>query len=404
MVYFLKSEKWVRTMTEQAQELFNEMRAFRRDLHENPELSGEETDTSRKIQKKLDEYGIDYSTGYAKTGVLGVIQGGKPGKTVGLRADIDALPILEKADVPFKSKVDGKMHACGHDAHTAMLLGVGKLLQDRKQDMAGTILLIFQPAEENAPTGGSEQMMEDGVFDNYQPDVLMAQHVWPGLPVGQVGIIDGAIMGNSDRFQVTLHGAGGHASMPHQTVDAIIIANQVMSAIQTIISRNANPMDSGVITIGKITGGYRYNVVADTVVLEGTIRSLSDDTKKLLKKRFHEVVEGAVAMMGGTCDIDYSDGYPATINTKRWAEVVRKSAKRQLGDGGVPEVIGSMAGEDFGRFLKKYEGIYYWLGTSIGENQKPLHDPGFMIDEQAMSIGAELMAQAALDVLTELNE
>ncbi|MBT2582152.1 M20 family metallopeptidase [Planococcus sp. ISL-109] len=390
-------------MKGQVQALFEDIRAFRRELHENPELSGEEVETSKKIQAKLDEYGITYFTGYAKTGILAVIEGGKPGKTVGLRADIDALPILEKADVPFKSKVDGKMHACGHDAHTAMLLGVGKLLQDQKSEIAGTVLLIFQPAEENAPTGGSEQMMEDGVFDKYKPDVLLAQHVWPGLPAGQVGIIDGAIMGNSDRFEVTIHGSGGHASMPHQTVDAIIIANQVISAIQTIISRNANPMDSGVITIGKISGGYRYNVVADTVVLEGTIRSLSDDTKKLLKKRFREVVKGAVEMMGGTCEIDYSDGYPATVNTKRWAEVIRESAKSTLGDEGVPEVIGSMAGEDFGRFLKKYEGVYYWLGTSVGENQKPLHDPGFMIDEDALAIGTEVMAQAALDVLSELN-
>ncbi|MGM0897970.1 MAG: M20 metallopeptidase family protein [Bacillota bacterium] len=390
-------------MKEAAQGMFEDIRAFRRELHENPELSGEEVETSKKIQAKLDEYGITYFTGYAKTGVLGVIEGGKPGKTVGLRADIDALPILEKADVPFKSKIDGKMHACGHDAHTAMLLGVGKLLQDRKNEIAGTILLIFQPAEENAPTGGSKQMMEDGVFDKYQPDVLLAQHVWPGLPAGQVGIIDGAIMGNSDRFQVTIHGAGGHASMPHQTVDAIVIANQVISTIQTIISRNANPMDSGVITIGKISGGYRYNVVADTVLLEGTIRSLSDDTKILLKKRFHEVVQGAVEMMGGHCEIEYSDGYPATVNTKRWAEVIRESAKNQLGEEGIPEVIGSMAGEDFGRFLKEYEGVYYWLGTSVGENQKPLHDPGFMIDEQALSIGTEVMAQAALDVLEELN-
>ena len=390
-------------MKEQAQELFEEVRAFRRELHEHPELSGEEVETSKKIQAKLDEYGITYFTGYAKTGILAVIEGGKPGKTVGLRADIDALPILEKADVPFKSKVDGKMHACGHDAHTAMLLGVGKLLQAQKNDIAGTVLLIFQPAEENAPTGGSQQMMEDGVFDKYAPDVLLAQHVWPGLPAGQVGIIDGAIMGNSDRFEVTVHGSGGHASMPHQTVDAIIIANQVMSAIQTIISRNANPMDSGVITIGKISGGYRYNVVADTVVLEGTIRSLSDDTKKLLKKRFHEVVRGTAEMMGGSCDILYSDGYPATVNTKRWAEVVRESAKDALGENGIPEVIGSMAGEDFGRFLQKYEGVYYWLGTSVGENQKPLHDPGFVIDEQALPIGTQVMAQAALDVLEELN-
>ncbi|MFK8793277.1 M20 metallopeptidase family protein [Planococcus plakortidis] len=390
-------------MIEQAQELFDEIRSFRRDLHEHPELSGEEMKTSEKIQKKLDEYGIQYYTGYAKTGVLGVIEGSKPGKTIGLRADIDALPILEQADVPFKSKTDGKMHACGHDAHTAMLLGAGKLLQERKAEITGTVLLIFQPAEENAPTGGAEQMMADGVFDRYQPDVLLAQHVWPGLPAGQVGVLDGAIMGNSDRFHVTIRGAGGHASMPHQTVDAIVIANQVISAIQTIISRNANPMDSGVITIGKISGGYRYNVVADSVVLEGTIRSLSDETKQLLKKRFHEVVEGTAEMMGGSCEIRYSDGYPATVNTKRWAEVVRESATTQLGADAAPELIGSMAGEDFGRFLKKYEGVYYWLGTSVGENQKPLHDPGFMIDERALPIGTGLMAQAALDVLSELN-
>ena len=391
-------------LKQQAQQLFEDIRAFRRELHEQPELSGEETETSKKIQEKLDEYGIPYFTGYAKTGILAVIEGARPGKTVGLRADIDALPILEKADVPFKSKVDGKMHACGHDAHTAMLLGVGKLLQEQKSDIAGTVLLIFQPAEENAPAGGADQMMADGIFERYEPDVLLAQHVWPGLPAGQVGVIDGAIMGNSDRFQVTIHGAGGHASMPHQTVDAIVIANQMISAIQTIVSRNANPMDSGVITIGKISGGYRYNVVADSVVLEGTIRSLSDDTKKLLKKRFHEVVTGAAEMMGGTCEIDYSDGYPATVNTKRWAQVVRASAKRQLGESAAPEMIGSMAGEDFGRFLKKYEGVYYWLGTSVGDKQKPLHDPGFMIDEQALPVGTGLMAQAALDVLAELNK
>ncbi|YCI78856.1 M20 family metallopeptidase [Bacillus sp. R1-10] len=378
--------------------------AFRRDLHEQPELSGEEFETSKKIQSKLDEYGIPYQTGYAKTGVLGIIKGGKPGKTVALRADIDALPITEKVEQEFSSKKPGIMHACGHDAHTAMLLGAGVLLNQIKEEIHGTILLVFQPAEENSPVGGALEMMKDGVFDTYTPDVIIGQHVWPDLPVGTFGVIPGPIMGNSDRFKIVVKGSGGHASMPQHTTDAIIVTNQIISMLQTIISRNVNPVDSAVITVGKIKGGYRHNVVADEVTFEGTVRTFSNETKAKVKKRFHEVVNGVAQSMGATAHIEYFNGYPATVNTPKWTDKVKQTASELYGKQSVPEVQPSMGGEDFSRFLLKYPGVYYWLGSSIGEGQKPLHDPYFILNEEAIPYGVEFMAQAAVDTLVQLYE
>ncbi|WP_175615375.1 M20 metallopeptidase family protein [Piscibacillus halophilus] len=385
------------------EKIVEEVIQFRRDLHRNPELSGEEYRTSQKIQEKLDEYGIQYKAGFAKTGVLGVIKGSKPGKTVALRADIDALPIMEKTDEPFKSEVDGKMHACGHDAHTAMLLGVARHLQNRLDEIEGTVLLIFQPAEEDSPKGGSQTMMDEGVFDEYTPDVLVAQHVWPSLPVGQFGVLPGPMMGNSDRFKITTKGSGGHASMPHDTIDAIVVANQVITALQTIVSRNANPFDPAVITVGKIEGGYRYNVVADEVTLEGTIRTQSHDMKDKVKRRFFEVVNGVSESMNAEAEIDYFDGYPATVNSERWAERVKQTVINMHGEEATPSVTPSLGGEDFGRFLLKYPGVYYWLGTSIGEGQKPLHDPNFKLNEDAIPYGVTTMAQVAIDTLKDLK-
>lgn len=384
--------------------IIDEVINIRRDLHAYPELSGEEFETSKKVQNKLREYGIPFQTGYAKTGVLGVIKGKKDGKTIGLRADMDALPIIEKTDVPFKSKVPGKMHACGHDAHTAMLLGVGKYLMERIDEVEGTVLLIFQPAEEDSPRGGAQQMMDDGLFREHVPDVLIAQHVWPGLPVGQFGVLEGPIMGNSDRFTVTIRGSGGHASMPHETVDALVIANQVFTTLQTIVSRNVNPFDPAVLTIGKMQGGYRYNVIADEVTMEGTIRTQSNETKKKIKRIFHEIVNGVATSMGAEADIQYFDGYPATVNTPRWAHRVRKTAEKLYGEKSLPKVTPSLGGEDFGRFLIKYPGVYYWLGCSIGDNQKPLHDPHFKLNEECLHYGVELMTQVAIDTLIELKE
>ncbi|WP_202081005.1 M20 metallopeptidase family protein [Caldalkalibacillus salinus] len=383
-----------------------DMISLRRTLHQYPELSGEEWQTSRKIQEKLQSLGIPYTTGYAKTGVLGVIEGGRPGKTVALRADIDALPIQEENDHPYVSKVKGRMHACGHDAHTAMLVGVGAVLNEVKDELPGRVLLVFQPAEENAPVGGSEPMMADGVFEQYEPDVIFGQHVWPDLPVGQIGVRAGAMMGASDRFKVVIEGAGGHASMPHQTTDAIMVAHTVISNLQTIVSRNIDPLDAAVLTVGRIEGGSRYNVIADKVTFEGTIRTFQPETRQLMKERFHAVVTQGAAAMGAVAHIDYWQGYAATINTPRWANQVQQTAQNMLGPASTPAVQPSLGGEDFSRFLMKYPGAFFWLGTALPgvEQQKPLHDAQFRLDEEALPVGMSLMAQTAVDTLYALEK
>ncbi|MCA1061415.1 amidohydrolase [Rossellomorea aquimaris] len=388
------------------QSVENEVIDMRRHLHQYPEVSGEEYETSKTIQKKLSEAGIPFKTGYAKTGVLGIIQGEKPGGTIALRADIDALPIQEENDLPYKSTIQNKMHACGHDAHTSMLIGTGKVLHQLKSEIAGTILLVFQPAEENAPVGGSQQMMDDGVFDEYTPDVIFGQHVWPDLPVGEVGVVHNEIMGASDRFKITVKGSGGHASMPHQSNDAIIIANNLITQLQTIVSRNTDPIDSAVLTIGKIEGGYRYNVIADEVNLEGTIRTFKPEVKEMVKNRFYSIVEGIGKSFDAQMTIEYLDGYPATINSPQWADEVRNAARKVLGEDATPTVSPSLGGEDFSRFLQKYPGAFYWLGTSVkdSEPQYPLHDPRFKLDERALSKGVEVMSKLALDTLKNLNK
>ena len=377
---------------------------FRRVLHQYPELSAEEVETSKRIQEKLKEYGIPFQTGFADTGILGIIKGEQEGKVIGIRADIDALPMEEISGVDFSSKNDGVMHACGHDAHTSMLIHAGKILNDNKKDLKGTILLIFQPAEELSPTGGSQRMMDDGVFNEYEPEMLLAQHVWPDLEVGKFGVMAGPIMGNSDKFKIIIKGSGGHASMPHSTTDALITANQVVNVLQTLVSRNANPMEPAVLTVGRFEAVTKHNVIAETAELEGTIRTQSDETKAMMKKRFFEVVENVVHSMGAECEIIFDDGYPATVNDERWASALRQSLVKLYGESAVPSLQPSLAGEDFSRFLQKYPGVYYWLGTSVGEGQKPLHNPAFRLNEDAFKYGITGMVNMAVDTLNALSE
>ena len=378
---------------------------LRRHLHQFPEVSGEEHATSQKVQEKLDEHGIPYTAGYAKTGVLGVVEGGRPGKTVALRADIDALPIQEENDHSFVSKVDGVMHACGHDAHTAMLVGAGWLLDEVREELPGRVLLLFQPAEEASPTGGARRMMREGVFREHRPSVIFAQHVWPELPTGQVGVRRGAMTGTSDRFKVTIEGQGGHASKPHQTIDAIVVANQVINSLQTVVSRDVDPLRSAVLTIGKFRAGTRYNSIAQKATLEGTIRTFGSHTRERVKDRFYSIVCGVAESMEASARIKYWDGYPATVNTPEWAERVRKTAQDQLGHDATPEIEPSLGGEDFGRFLLDYPGAYFRLGTASSDTpeKKRLHDSRFDIDEAVLQLGTELLAQLAVDTLYQLE-
>jgi amidohydrolase len=380
--------------------------ALRRHLHQFPELSGEEHATAEKVQKKLEEHDIPLTTGYAGTGVLGVVEGGRAGNTVALRADIDALPIQEENDHAFVSKVDGVMHACGHDAHTAMLVGAGWLLDEIREELPGRVLLLFQPAEEASPTGGAQRMMQEGVFREHRPHVIFAQHVWPELPAGQVGVRQGPITGASDRFKVTIEGSGGHASKPHQTIDAIVVANQVINSLQTVVSRDVDPLRSAVLTIGKIRGGTRYNAIAQKATLEGTIRTFGSETKETVKARFHSIVGGVAESMEASANIDYWDGYPATVNTPEWAERVRRTAQDMLGPDATPDIEPSLGGEDFGRFLLNYPGAYFRLGAASpgAPAKKRLHDSRFDIDEKALQLGTELLAQLAVDTLYQLED
>ncbi|WP_101842079.1 M20 family metallopeptidase [Halobacillus sp. Marseille-P3879] len=384
----------------------NEIVEIRRTLHTHPELSNEEHKTSSLVKEKLTEYGIKWQGGFAKTGILGIIEGENPGGTVALRADMDALPIQEANDLSYISENEGKMHACGHDAHTAMLLGAGYALQKSKHKLSGTVLLVFQPAEETSPYGGSQPMMDDGVFAEYTPDVIYGQHVWPSLPVGQVGIRDKEMMGASDRFRVTIKGKGGHASMPHDGNDALIVTNQIITALQTIVSRSVNPLESAVVTVGRIEGGYSYNVIPDEVTFEGTVRTFKPEVKEKVKQRFHTIIEQTAEAFDAVSEIRYFDGYPATINSPEWAAQARTTVEKILGDQAAPEIDPALAGEDFSRFLLNYPGAFIWLGTQIedAENQKPLHDPGFKLNEKALPLGSEFLAEVAVDTLNTLKQ
>jgi len=378
--------------------------ALRRHFHVHPELSGQEYETSKTVQETLKEAGITFQTGFAKTGVLGIIEGGKPGGTLALRADMDALPILEQTAIDFTSKNPGVMHACGHDAHTAMLLGTALRLNEMKALLPGKVLLVFQPAEEASPIGGSRPMLDDGLFKEFRPDAIIGQHVWPGLPVGQIGVRDKEMMGASDSFKISIKGEGGHASMPQEGKDAIVIAAEFISAIQSIISRNTDPLEAAVITVGTISGGYRYNVIADEVKLEGTVRTYKKEIKELVKTRLNQFIEGFEISYGVTIELVYTDGYEATINTPEWAQLIRSRVVEKLGEEAAPVVNASLGGEDFSRFLDEVPGAFYWLGCGREgvEVQRPLHDAKFYLNEDCLGLGVDLMTDVAVEALVKL--
>lgn len=286
-----------------------------------------------------------------------------------------------------------------------MLLGTAFKLQEMKEQLPGRVLLVFQPNEEASPIGGAGPMMEDGVFDEYKPDVIFGQHVWPDLPVGQIGVRDKEMMGASDTISFTIKGAGGHASMPHQGKDAIVVTAEFISSLQSIVSRNINPLESAVITIGTINGGYRYNVIADRVELRGTVRTYSKKAKKTLKRRMENLVKGFETAYEVEIDFNYVDGYDATVNTPEWAQLVRNSAAELLGEEALPEVEPSMAGEDFSRFLAEIPGAFYWLGCAKEgeENPKPLHDPEFYLNEDALEVGINTMVEVTVKALEKLQ-
>jgi amidohydrolase len=345
--------------------------------------------------------GIEYKTGIADTGVLGIIRGKQSGKTVALRADMDALPIQDKKDAVYKSRIDGKMHACGHDAHTAVLLGTAKILKGMETNLHGNVKLFFQPAEETV--GGAERMIKDGVMENPKVDAVFGLHVSPEIDVGKIGIKYGQTNAYTDSLEITVYGKDGHAARPHEGIDAIVIAGQIVIALQSIVSRNIDPVNSVVVTIGTISGGTRCNIIADRVKMTGTMRTLDPETRELVIRRIKAIVTQTAEAMGGKAQCTVKDGYPALVNTDEIIDIVRDSGEGILGADNVTVLkVPRLGGEDFAYFAKAAPSAFYRLGCGNAERGiiHGAHTCLFDIDEDCLVFGTALQVQNVLTFLS----
>lgn len=378
--------------------------AVRRDFHRHPELGLAERWTSGKIAMFLEEMGIPHRTGIAETGVVGIIEGGKPGKTIALRADMDALPIQEETGLSYASINEGRMHACGHDAHLAILLGAARILNSLKTELSGNIKLFFQPAEETV--GGAKPMIEAGCMENPKVDHVLGLHVTPYAETGQILVRPGKICASSDSLTITVRGKSAHGAYPEAGTDAIVIAAQVIIALQTIVSRNLSPLDSGVITIGTIQGGLKENIIADQVHLGGTIRTLAPETRAKIQSKIQEVVVGVAAGLGGEGLVQFEAGYPPVINDEQIVKVIQSNAAVLLGKENVLyKEYPSMGVEDFAYFCQAAPSAFYYLGCANHNLGiiAPGHSSKFQIDEACLKTGVLLQVANALSLLGNLS-
>ena len=350
------------TILKEIENFHDEMTIWRRGIHQHPELAFEETRTSDFVAEKLKEFGLEIHQGLATTGVVGTIRNGE-GPSIGLRADLDALPLEEKNTFEHASVNPGKMHACGHDGHTAMLLGAAKYLAASK-NFRGTVHFIFQPAEEGGC--GGDIMVKEGLFEKFPVDSVFGMHNWVGLEAGHFGVGAGPIMAAADTFDLIIHGKGGHAAMPHQCIDPIIVASQVVSALQSISSRSTHPVDSLVISVTQIHAGDAYNIIPDTVHMHGTVRTFLPETRNEIPSKMLKVSEGVCNAMGASCELNYIHGYPATVNSISETDISAKAAIDLVGeDKVVRNPTPSMASEDFSYMLQARPGCYVWLGIDL---------------------------------------
>lgn len=377
---------------------------WRRQIHSHPELSMQEEKTAGLVAGELEKLGLEVRRNVGGHGVVGLLKGGKPGKVVGLRADMDALPLQEETGLPFASQNPGVMHACGHDTHTAMLLGAACVLSEMKNDLQGSVKFIFQPAEELNPTGGAPGMIKDGVLENPRVDALFALHVWPGFDTGKIITRAGALMGASDRVYLTVAGKSAHGSAPHQGIDAIMIAAQVVSGMQSIVSRTVGPLDSAVVSIGTIKGGYRYNVIADKVEMEGTVRTLAPTTQDMLPGLIERTAAGIARALGGDCTVKYVRGYPPTMNDPALFRMVSGTVVESLGEEHFVALDKpDLGGEDFSFFARERPSLMAWLGCRPAgtppEKMAVLHNTCFNPDETCFPYGVRFLASCAVDFL-----
>jgi amidohydrolase len=367
---------------------------WRRRFHQRPELAFQERLTSEFVSQKLTEMGIKHQTGIAKTGIVATIEGTLPGRVLAIRADMDALPIQEANEVSYRSQHDGIMHACGHDGHTAIALGTAYYLSQHRDAFKGTVKIIFQPAEEGP--GGAKPMIEEGVLKNPDVDAIIGLHLWNNLPLGTLGVRSGALMAAVECFRVRINGRGGHGAMPHQTVDSIVVSAQIINALQTIVARNVNPLDSAVVTVGEFQAGKALNVIADSAKMSGTVRYFNPALEDYIGKRIEEIIAGVCQSHGATYELDYWQLYPATINDACMAELVRSIAVEvvETPAGVVPECQ-TMGGEDMSFFLQEVPGCYFFLGSANPEKglAYPHHHPRFDFDETALAMGVEMFVR-----------
>ena len=376
-----------------------ELTAIRRDLHAHPELSFTEQRTSGVVAQFLRKLGIETHVGMAKTGVVGVIPGKKNGKGVALRADMDCLPMHEMNSFPHRSKHEGRMHACGHDGHTTMLLGAARYLAETR-NFHGTAYVVFQPAEEGG--GGGQVMVREGLFERFPADEVYAIHNWPGLPAGQMAVRPGPVMAATDEVQVTLRGRGGHGAMPHLVVDPVVAAAQVISALQTIASRNVSPVDAVVVSICSMQTSQlgAFNVVPDEVRLVGTVRSFRPETRDLAENRFRQICSKTAEAMGCSAHISYTRGYPATINSEREARFAARVGERVFGkDNVITEHEPTMGGEDFSYMLQARPGAYVFLGQGGAPGGCFLHNASYDFNDEVIPLGAGYLAALVEEAL-----
>lgn len=379
--------------------------ADRRDFHENPELGYQEVRTAGIVADRLRSLGVeDIRTGIAPTGVTGLIRGAKPGNgpTVLLRADMDALPILEENEVEYVSRNPGVMHACGHDAHTAMLLGTARILQDLRDEFSGTVKLLFQPAEE-LPPGGAKPMIDAGVMEDPKVDAAFGIHISQDTPVGQINVRSGPAMAAADRFRIVVHGKGGHGAQPDNSIDPIVIAAQIIMALQTLVSRTIDPTEEAVVTVGTMHAGIAFNVIPDTAEMGGTVRTFNAKNRDLLEQRIGEIASGIATALGGWVEYAYTRGYPATVNDAEMSQLVREEAAKVVGEDSVVEPAMMMGAEDFSYFLEEVPGCYWFVGSQNPERGLVWghHHPRFDLDEAAMAVGIESMVNVTLRYLND---
>ena len=378
--------------------LIPKIAAFRRDIHAHPELAFHETRTADKVAEYLESIGLKVHRGMAKTGVVASLTCGTSRRSIGLRADMDALPLTELNTFPHHSKIPGKMHACGHDGHTAMLLGAAEALT-KTRNFDGTVVFIFQPAEEHE--GGGRVMVEEGLFDQFPVDMVFGLHNWPGLPVGSIGVTEGPVMAGADRFSITLTGRGGHAAMPHQAADPLVAGAALVQALQTLVSRNTDPQEAAVVSVTRFNAGHADNVIPETAVIGGTVRSLTPEQQDRLEEGMRRVCTGIEATYHVQVELQYSRGYPPTINASDPTFIAREVARLVVGgDRVLTHLKPSMGAEDFAYLSSVVPGCYVWLGNGMGEGGCMLHSPHYDFNDEIIGTGIRYWVRLAENALT----